>query len=518
MRSPIRPEGSEEVSEPLRLSLAVHGAGPDDAAAWLAGLDRAGFLVRPVAAADEAGLRAALRRPLDLVLVWDDEAGGRAPAALAAIRDGARAVPVVVVAHRGAGAAAVRYLDRGAYALLDPERPELLSRIATRLLADLHRETVTALTGRIAHDLNNLLAPIPLALQLLRDHGLPGSDTGHLGTIDVSVRGSMRAVRELSELVLARVGRPFRIRAKHLVALAAARLREALSGSRRVLSEYPPGLAPIRVDPRRLLEVLACLGRRALDAAEESEELLFRGGDVELAAGIAGGARGAATGVEIVVAAGRGAELATAAWAPSAGLGDLAEVREAVAAEGGTLEVVPAAGDAAVRAFRLLFPAADGGGTGASARPARAPERIAPPAEVRNERPAAPAGRAREAVEILVVEDEDDVREVTCAVLEARGYRVLAAADGAEGVALLADRQGRVALCLVDMGLPLMDGRSTVRALRRIDPAVKIVVSSGAGRGPASLEAGEDAGEAFLAKPYDAETLLRVIREVLATR
>ncbi len=209
-----------------------------------------------------------------------------------------------------------------------------------------------------------------------------------------------------------------------------------------------------------------------------------------------------------MVAAGRGADLATVAWASSAGRGELAAAREDVAAEGGTLEVAPAAGPA--RAFRLVFPAA-AQAAGALRPPAKPPEQGAARAGRR------PPGTARgdEAREILVIEDEEDVREVTRAVLESKGYRVITAADGAEGVALLADRLGRIALCLVDMGLLLMDGPSTLRALRRIDPAVKLVASSGAGWGPARLEREEDGADAFLAKPYDSETLLRVVREVL---
>lgn len=518
MRSPGPPEEpDDEVGEPRRLYLVVHGARREDSEPWLAGLGRAGFAVRWAGAGGEADLSAALRQPLDLVLVWDDEGGERALAALAALRREVSAARVIVVAHPRAGEAAVRCLERGAYGVLEGDQPDRLPPLAGRVLADLHAETVTALAGRIAHDLNNLLAPIPLALQLVRDRGPTGiragtgAAGGHLATIDVSVRGSMGAVRELSELVLARPGRPLEVRAKHLVALAAGRLREGFGGTRQVLGEYPPDLAPVRVEATRALQVLCALGRRVRDAAGDGEELVLRGDGVELPTRPGAPAPGA--GVALAVAAGRSPDPGTAAWAPGGGGAELATLREVVEAEGGTLEVAPGSGPG--RAFRVLLPAAAPAGR---PRPAARPVRAGGPAEEGEPRAGSgarrpPGGRATR--EILVVEDEEEVREVTRAVLESRGFRVIAAADGAEGVALLADRLGRVDLCLVDMGLPRMDGPATLRALRRIDPAVKIIASSGAERDPARLEHEEDGVDAFLVKPYDAETLLRVVRRTL---
>lgn len=509
MRSRSRHETSREVAEPRRLRLAIHGAEPEEAETWLAALRRAGVDVQVAAAGGASELRAGLRQPLDMTLAWDDAAGERALEALDTVREEGLAVRVVVVAHPEAPGAAVRCLEQGAYGVLDADRPERLPPMAVRLLDDLHRETVAALTGRIVHDLDNLLAPIPLALRLLHDRGLPGRLAGHVATIDDAVRGSMAALRGLSELILTGQSRLLEVPAKHLVAIAATRMRDGLGGTRNVLSEYPPGLAAIRLDATRALEVLACLGRRVLDAAQDEDELVYRGSDVALSPSRGGGAATAT--VEIVVAAGRATEAGVETWEASEEHEDLATVREIVAAADGTAQVGRSSESAAARAYRLSFPAA-APAVGSGAGTFRAPSEV----EARGAAAPSPAPSATGPEEILVIDDEEDVRRVTCEVLESRGYRALEAAGGAEGVALLADGRGRVALCLVDLGLPRMDGASTVRALRRTDPAVRIVVTSGSDRDAADLDRELGGVDGFLAKPYDAETLIRAIGDALA--
>src|SRR5690606_3243760 len=80
---------------------------------------------------------------------------------------------------------------------------------------------------------------------------------------------------------------------------------------------------------------------------------------------------------------------------------------------------------------------------------------------------------------ILVVDDEPSVREVTRQTLEAFGYRVVTAGDGAEGVATYASRRDEVALVLTDIMMPVMDGTALIAVLKRMDPDVRIIAASG---------------------------------------
>jgi len=118
---------------------------------------------------------------------------------------------------------------------------------------------------------------------------------------------------------------------------------------------------------------------------------------------------------------------------------------------------------------------------------------------------------------ILVVDDEESIREITRSTLETFGYRVLTANDGTEAIALYADRKNEVAVVLTDMMMPFMDGPATIRALQKMDRGVKIIAASG-------LTAGHKAGEAslegvamFLGKPYTAEKLLLALAKILKT-
>ena len=117
---------------------------------------------------------------------------------------------------------------------------------------------------------------------------------------------------------------------------------------------------------------------------------------------------------------------------------------------------------------------------------------------------------------ILVVEDEAAVRQITQQTLEAFGYRVVTASDGAEAVAIYASRAGEIALVLTDMMMPVMDGPATIQVLRRMNPRLRIVAASGLS---ANNHAARMAGlrvEHFLPKPYTAEKMLQTLRRALS--
>jgi CheY-like chemotaxis protein len=80
---------------------------------------------------------------------------------------------------------------------------------------------------------------------------------------------------------------------------------------------------------------------------------------------------------------------------------------------------------------------------------------------------------------ILVVDDEASIRQITQQTLETFGYRVLTAANGAEGIALFAQEPSDIAVVLIDMMMPIMDGPSTIRALLQIAPSARIIGVSG---------------------------------------
>jgi CheY-like chemotaxis protein len=117
---------------------------------------------------------------------------------------------------------------------------------------------------------------------------------------------------------------------------------------------------------------------------------------------------------------------------------------------------------------------------------------------------------------ILVVDDEASVRQIIQQSLEAFGYRVLLAGDGAEAVSLFTRHQAEIAAVLTDMMMPVMDGPAMIEAVRKLDPGMRIIAASG-------LSSGDHMGRAmslgvkhFLPKPYEAATVLTLLRKALS--
>lgn len=116
---------------------------------------------------------------------------------------------------------------------------------------------------------------------------------------------------------------------------------------------------------------------------------------------------------------------------------------------------------------------------------------------------------------ILVVDDEDSIREITKTSLEKNAYRVLVAKDGIEAIALYSQHKEEISAVLIDMMMPSMDGQTTIRLLQKMNSQVKIIAVSGIS---SNYQLGrlENMGvKAFLAKPYTAKELLKTIHSAI---
>ena len=111
---------------------------------------------------------------------------------------------------------------------------------------------------------------------------------------------------------------------------------------------------------------------------------------------------------------------------------------------------------------------------------------------------------------ILIVDDEDSIREVVSSMLTSSNFVCTQAQSGKEALALLQSGE-EFELMLSDMMMPVMDGPATIEALRSIDPDVCIVAASGL-----TMDGQAKNVRRFLPKPYRAETLLRALKETLA--
>jgi two-component system, cell cycle sensor histidine kinase and response regulator CckA len=118
----------------------------------------------------------------------------------------------------------------------------------------------------------------------------------------------------------------------------------------------------------------------------------------------------------------------------------------------------------------------------------------------------------------LIVDDEASIREVTKATLETYNYRVVTASDGVEAIAIYAQQTQDIQLVLMNLMLPEMDGLTAMGVLKRINPEIKIIATSGLLTKDKIASAESIGIKVFLAKPYTAEKLLLIMREVISVR
>jgi two-component system, cell cycle sensor histidine kinase and response regulator CckA len=125
-----------------------------------------------------------------------------------------------------------------------------------------------------------------------------------------------------------------------------------------------------------------------------------------------------------------------------------------------------------------------------------------------------PAGNLRGRGElILVVDDEEAILRMTCDVLDASGYRVLTARNGAEAVDLCARHPEQIDLVVMDLVMPVMDGSSAMRALRDTHVTAKLIAMSGVPLSSGQLNDCQHV--AFLQKPYSPQILLATLQKEL---
>ncbi|MFO7728320.1 MAG: response regulator, partial [Desulfonatronovibrio sp.] len=116
---------------------------------------------------------------------------------------------------------------------------------------------------------------------------------------------------------------------------------------------------------------------------------------------------------------------------------------------------------------------------------------------------------------ILMVDDYDDIRDLSSEVLEDSGYRVMSAASGEKALEIFKENPQQIDLVIMDLNMPGMGGRECTRQMLSIDPSVKVLVASGYSAMGHNKEASELGAKGFLSKPYQTKELLVRIRKLL---
>ena len=116
---------------------------------------------------------------------------------------------------------------------------------------------------------------------------------------------------------------------------------------------------------------------------------------------------------------------------------------------------------------------------------------------------------------ILVIDDEEILRRTSRSILKSIGYKVLVAENGQKGVELFLENRDAVDLVLMDMIMPEMNGMECFREIRRVQPDIPVILSSGFTHEDDIRTLTEEGLNGFLQKPYTSLKLSRAIRKVL---
>ena len=358
---------------------------------------------------------------------------------------------------------------------------------------------------------------------VLSDYAVPGMDfRGNLDFIHermpdipvIMVSGSVgeeqrgaNIVRQILNFARGMEGTHGEVQVKHVLREIEEIIRETFPRSIVLKTDVPRDLWPINGDATQLHQVLMNLCVNARDAMPDGGWLTLSAENVQLDEAYAR-MNIEAKPIRYVVlkvedaGTGMAASVLEKIFDPffttkepgkGTGLG-LSTVRSIVKSHGGFINVYSEPSKGA--SFKVYVPAAEQG----SVSSAEGPQEGIPMGD----------GEL-----ILVVEDEVSLRDITRQTLESYGYRVMTALDGTDAVARYIEKKDEVRLVITDMMMPYLDGPATIRAIRRVNPASRIIATSGLMISEYAKEAKGLGVQAFLAKPYTAETLLQTIRRVL---
>ncbi len=116
---------------------------------------------------------------------------------------------------------------------------------------------------------------------------------------------------------------------------------------------------------------------------------------------------------------------------------------------------------------------------------------------------------------LLVIDDEELIRESIQDVLEMTGIQTLCAADGQAGLELFKAQRTDIQAILLDLAMPVMSGPETLREIRALDPDIHVILSSGYTEKETRERIVSDQGVIFLQKPYSIDILIKKVSEAL---
>jgi len=382
-------------------------------------------------------------------------------------------------------------------------------RMETQLLRSQRMESIGTLAGGIAHDLNNMLSPIMVAVRLLGDHVKDAEAGKILEILDHSAQRGADLINQLLVFGRGVQGQRVEVNLVRIIRDLQVVIREVFPKNIEFEFFVAGNVESVIGDPTQLHQVFLNLCVNARDAMPHGGRLTMAVENATLDQAFVAMNPDAKAGHYVVVSVsdtGTGIPsgirdrifepfFTTKGPGKGTGLG-LSTVLGIVRSHGGLIDVVSETDKGT--AFKVYLPAG---------APGHKPDSAAPR---RNE---VPRGTGQL---ILLVDDEDSVRKIVEKTLGFLGYRVIAGKNGAEALALYLAKKEDISIVLTDMSMPVMDGLALIRALKKLNPDIRIIASSGLGGHDEVADAMAAGIRHFIPKPYKAETLAEILHQELA--
>ncbi|MDB9340507.1 MULTISPECIES: hybrid sensor histidine kinase/response regulator [Cyanophyceae] len=365
-------------------------------------------------------------------------------------------------------------------------------------------ESIGTLASGIAHDLNNVLAPIMMTAQLLESQMHDERSRRLLPILISNAKRGASLVNQVLSFTRGLEGEHTLLQLKHLIIEIQQIIKETFPKSIEVTSQIPPNLWTVSGDATQLHQVLMNLCVNARDAMPNGGNLKIVAENLLVDENYARMNIDTQIGSYVVITVmdtgmGISPEILDRIFEPffttketgkGTGLG-LSTVMGIINSHGGFVKVQSQPGNGSQ--FQVYLPAQDITAT------------------IEEVEQSLPQGNGEL---ILVVDDEAAILDITKTTLENHNYQTITASDGIKAIALYVEHQAQISLVLTDMVMPYMDGMKTIKTLRKINPNVKIIAVSGLATTD-KVKAAQDVGiKAFLAKPYTANQLLQTISAV----
>jgi PAS domain S-box-containing protein len=379
-------------------------------------------------------------------------------------------------------------------------------KMAKQFLRAQRMESIGTLASGIAHDLNNILAPILMAAGLLKGKMTDPRDKEIVTIVENGAQRGASIIRQLLTFGRGLEGAKVNVQIRHLVNDMVHVIRETFPRNIEISSKASADLWMVNAEATQLYQVLMNLCVNARDAMPNGGKLTVSAENIRLEKEHASLNALAKPGSYVVVTVsdtggGIPKEIINRIFEPffttkdvsrGTGLG-LSTVMDIVKHHGGFVTVYSEPGKGTQ--FKVYLPASD-----------------APQIEAAEIATFAPLGNGEL---ILVVDDEASIREATKQMLEANQYRVLTAANGAEALRVFLEDRKSVQLVLTDIMMPTMDGAHLIRSLRTDEPHLRLVAMSGLDEGFHTEELEALGVREFLTKPFDATELLNAVHRAL---